>query len=408
MMPPVPSSPRRPAPGWRREPYRLLFPLGAALAVVAVLPFPLRGAGGGALGLFHSVAQILGFLTCFVVGFLFTFVPRQTHTAGPDAWEMAVAVAVPPAAVVFAWANAGGIPYVLWLGLVVVAIGFTATRLRAAASYGATPALLVWIPASLAAGGVGAVLAAATPLLTGGGAPPPWVIGRGLLVQGLVSGLVLGVGGVLLPRLTRGEPEPAPLDAAARRRSLAAHGAAAAAFFASFPLEVLADARLGIALRAAVATVVLLAAGRLHRPPALPGVHRWLIWLGAWLVPVGFWVGALFPRHRGAALHVVFVGGFSQLALAVGTHVALSRGGQAQRLSASPRALRLMAVLLAVAFAARILAGVDLRHVAGWLSAAGAAFTGAVLAWAVVVGPALLRRGATPHASRRGGRPPAR
>jgi uncharacterized protein involved in response to NO len=272
---------------------------------------------------------------------------------------------------------------------VVVAIGFTVTRLRAAAARGTVPALVVWVPVSLAAGAVGAALAAATPLLTGGGAPPPWVIGRGLLVQGLVSGLVLGVAGVLLPPLTRGAPEPAPLEPPLARRSLAAHGAAAAAFFASFPLEVLVDVRLGIAVRAATATAVLLAA-RLQRPPTLPGVHRWLLWLGAWLVPVGFWIGALFPRHRGAALHVVFVGGFSQLALAAATHVALSRGGHPERLSASPRALRLMAVLLAAAFAARILAGVDLRHVAGWLSAAGAAFTGAVLAWAVVVGPALI------------------
>jgi uncharacterized protein involved in response to NO len=406
----VPSSRQRRAPGWRREPYRLLFPLGAALAVVAVLPFPLRRAGGGALGLFHSVAQILGFLTCFVVGFLFTFVPRQTHTAGPDGWEMAVAVAVPPLAVALAWANAGGLPYVLWLGLVVVAIGFTVTRMRVASARGAVPALLVWVPLSLAAGAVGAVLVAATPLLFGGGAPPPWTIGRGLLVQGLVGGLVLGVGGLLVPRLTRGEADAAPADAARQRRDLAIHGVAAVAFFASFPLEVLVDVRLGIALRASIATAVLLAAARLHRPPTLPGIHRSLVWLGAWLVPVGFWVGALFPRHRGAALHVVFVGGFSQLALAVATHIALSHGGRPERLSSSPPALRLMALLLAAAFAARILAGVDLRHVAGWLSAAGAAFTGAVLAWAVVVVPALVqhRRPAPSGAGRRGRRPPVR
>jgi uncharacterized protein involved in response to NO len=377
-------------PGWRREPYRILFPLGAALAVAAVLPFPLRGAAGGSLGAFHSVAQILGFLTCFVVGFLFTFVPRQTNTAGPEGWEMAVAVAVPPLAVTFAWAEAGFVPYVLWLAVVVVAIGFTVTRLRARGAGAAAPALRAWIPASLAAGAVGAVLVAAGPILAGGGAPRSWAIGRGLLVQGLVAGLVLGVGGVIVPRLTRGEREAAPPDPPRARRHLASHALAAAAFFASFPLEILADVRLGLALRAAVATAVL-AAARLDRPPALPGLHRWLVWLGAWLVPLGFWVAALFPRHRGAALHVVFVGGFSQLALAVATHVALSHGGRPERLSASPGPLRAMAVLLAGAFVARIAAGLDLRHVAGWLSAAGAAFTAAVLCWAVVVVPALVR-----------------
>jgi uncharacterized protein involved in response to NO len=395
----VPSAPHRAAPAWRREPYRLLFPLGAALAVVAVLPFPLHGLGGGALGLFHSVAQILGFLTCFVLGFLFTFIPRRTHTAGPEAWEMAVAMVVPPAAVVFAWGNATEMPYVLWLGLIVVAILFTVTRLRAASARGALPAVLAWIPLSLAAGALGAILTAVGPFLAGGGAPRSWAIGRGLLVQGLVAGLVLGVGGVLVPQLTRGEAQPHGREGAGGRGALAVHALAAVAFFASFPLEVLVDVRAGIALRAAVATAVLVAVARLHRPPTVPGLHRWLVWLGAWLVPVGFWIAAIFPRHRAAALHVVFVGGFAQIALAVATHVALSHGGQPERLAASPRALHLMALLLGAAFVARIAAGLDLAHVARWLSLAGVAFAGAVLSWAVVVVPALLRGGGRPPGS---------
>lgn len=396
MMPDVALPAHAPAPWWRREPYRLLFPLGAALAVLAVLPFPLRSAGGGSLALFHSVAQVLGFLTCFVVGFLFTFVPRRTRTAPPDGWEMTVAVAVPPLTVASAWVNAGQTPYLLWLGLVAVAMVFTVSRMRTAATRGGAPAVMVWVPLSLAAGAIGAVLSAVAPFLSGGGAPPSWVIGRGLLVQGLVAGIVLGVGGLLVPQLTRGEVVPDDAEPARARRGLAVHAGAAAAFFASFPLEVLVHARLGLALRALVATAVLLGAARAHRPPTLPGLHRWLVWLGAWLVPLGFWTAALFPRHRAAALHVVFVGGFAQIALAVATHVALSHGGRAERLSASPAALRLMAVLLAAAFGARIAAGLDLRHVASWLSWAGVAFAGAVGAWGVVVAPSLVGRARAP------------
>lgn len=394
------SSP--PVHRWRREPYRVLFPLGAALAVIAVLPFPLRTAGGGSLALFHSVAQILGFLTCFVVGFLFTFVPRRTRTAPPDAWELTVAVAVPPAAVATAWVNAGQTPYVLWLGLVCVAIAFTVARMRAAGAAAAVPAAMVWVPLSLLAGAIGAALAALAPFLAGGGAPAAWVIGRGLLVQGLVAGLVLGVGGVVVPRLTRGEDGEDAVAPALRRRRVAAHAAAAVVFFGSFPLEVLAAPRLGIALRAAVAAAVLLATAKLHRPPTLAGLHRWLVWLAAWLLPLGFVVAALFPSHRAAALHVVFVGGFSQLALAAGNHVAQAQGGRPERLSASPLSLRLMAVLLAAAFASRILAGVDLAHVARWLSWAALAFAGAVAAWGFAVGPALVGRPDSSRAADRG------
>ncbi len=396
------SAPQMSARLWCREPYRILFPVGAALGVVAVLPFAFRGAGGGSLALFHSVAQIQGFLTCFVVGFLFTFVPRRTETPPPAEWEVASAVALPVTAVASAWGDAGVYPYLSWLALVAIVLAFTVRRLRAAPARGRVPAVFVWVPVSLAAGAVGAVLAAAAPLVAGGGAPHAWTIGRGLLVQGLVAGLVLGVGAFLVPQLTRGEAPPDSGDPAARRRAVALHLLAAAAFFASFPLESLYHFRLGVALRAAVATAVLLLVARVHRPPTVPGLHRRLVWLGSWLVPLGFWMGAVAPSLRGAALHVLFVGGFAQLALAVASHVVLSHGGRADRLLASPPALRIMAMLLAAAFGGRILAGIDLSRVASWLSVAGVAFTGAVTAWAVHVVPAL--RGA---AAREKPAPPA-
>jgi uncharacterized protein involved in response to NO len=385
---------------WRQEPYRILFPLGAALAVVAVLPFALRGVGGGSLALFHAVAQIQGFLTCFVVGFLFTFVPRRTGTPPPAAWQLGAAVALPVLAVVLAWGNAAVLPHVLWLVLVAVVLGFTVRRLAASPARGRVPAVFAWVPLSLLAGAAGAALTAFGPRLGGTAGMHAWAVGRGLLTQGLVAGLVLGVGGFLVPQLTRGEAPPDLAEPRTTRLAASLHAAAAALFFASFPLEVLADTRAGVALRALVATAVLVIVARLHRAPTLPGLHRRLVWLGAWLVPIGFWMWALVPRFRGAALHVLFVGGFAQLTLAVATHVVLSHGGRPERLVESPRALRVMAALLAAAFGARIAAGIDLRHVAGWLAFAGLAFTAALAAWAALVAPVLrgegggVRRGA--------------
>jgi uncharacterized protein involved in response to NO len=380
---------------WLREPYRALFPLGAGLAVLGVLPFALLGAGGGSLAAFHSVAQILGFLTCFVVGFLMTFIPRRTRAAPPRPWQLAVALLAPAAAAIAAWGNEAQAPYLVWLALVAVSIAFVVPRMRRAPV--SIPAVLVWVPLSLLAGAAGAALVAAAPLLAGAAGVRAWVIGRGLLTQGFVAGLVLGVGGVLVPQLTRGEAIPDEPDPARGRRAGAAHAAAAALFFASFPVEVLADRVLGMALRAAVATAVLVVAARAHRLPSLPGLHRRLVWLGAWLVAAGFWAAALFPAYRTAALHVVFVGGFAQIALAVGIHVTLSHGGRPERLSGSPVALRVMAALLAVAFVARLAAGADVAHVARWLAVAGVSFIGAVAAWAVVAAPAL--RGAEGEAA---------
>jgi hypothetical protein len=67
-------------PRWRAEPYRILFPLGALLAWAGVLHWLLlaTGATDEYRSTFHAIAQIQGLMTCFAVGFLFTFIPRRT------------------------------------------------------------------------------------------------------------------------------------------------------------------------------------------------------------------------------------------------------------------------------------------------------------------------------------------
>ncbi len=382
-------------PRWRREPYRVLFPLGAALGSVAVLPFVAGGAGGGALGLFHPLAQIEGFLSCFLTGFLFTFMPRGTGTPAPGPWEMGAALALPPACAASAWAGRGELAHGLWLVLVAGLIRFTVRRARATGARPPWPAAFVWVPLSVLAGVAGALLAALSPLVSETSAPRAWTLGRGLLGQGLVTGLVLGGGATLLPRLARGEAADA-LPPARLRRAAALHAIAALAFFGSFPVEVLYDARLGMVVRALVATLVLVFAAGIHRAPTLPGVPRRLVWTATWLLPVGFWLAALAPRLRTAALHVVFVGGFTQLALAVAAHVVLSRGGRGPALEESPWTAGAVAALLALAFGARLAAAIDLARIPFWLAVAGMAFVGALLAWAALVRPVTTASGGSP------------
>lgn len=378
------------APRWRREPHHLLFPLGAALGVLAVVPFAWRGTGGASLALFHSVAQIQGFLTCFVAGFLLTFVPRETRTAPADGWEVAAAAALPTAAVLSAWVGDALVASWAWLGLLAIVTAFVARRLRPRPAAIPLAPVLLWVPASVVAGAAGQVLVAAGPALGGDRALEAWTVGRGLLVQGFVTGLVLGLGGFLLPRLG-GRVPPAGGDGA-RRRGAALHAAGAVAFFGSFPLELAAGPRAGFGIRAAVAAAVLLGSAGLHRAPAPPGLPLRLAVLAAWLVPAAFLFGALAPRFRGAALHVLFVGGFAQLTLAASTEVVHRRDGAPVRPAWRGGGIAAMAALLAAAFGARIAAALDVGDVATWLEVAAWAFCAAVAAWVAVNGPALFAR----------------
>src|SRR5437764_1235525 len=153
------------APAWRREAYLLLFPLGALLAWAGVLPWLLFALGATPLYLpmleaigyraaFHPIAQVEGFLTCFAVGFLFTFVPRRTGTGPPAAWQMVLALAAPVASVVFAWFEQWLAAQISWLALVAVLVGLAARRMAATRRRG--PPRLVWCPVGLALGGGGA------------------------------------------------------------------------------------------------------------------------------------------------------------------------------------------------------------------------------------------------------------
>src|ERR671938_1519947 len=208
----APSPELATAPAWRREPYVLLFPLGTLLAWAGVLPWFLFALGAtplyvpmleaiGYRAAFHPIAQVEGFLTCFAVGFLFTFIPRRTGTGPPAAWQMIVALAAPVAAVVFAWFEQWLAAQISWLALLAVLVGFAARRMTFARR--PAPASFVWVATGLLMGAAGAVLAGIGMTLD---QPTFWLhlVGRGLLLQGLFTGLVLGIGGLLLPLVTHG------------------------------------------------------------------------------------------------------------------------------------------------------------------------------------------------------------
>jgi uncharacterized protein involved in response to NO len=53
------------------------------------------------------------------------------------------------------------------------------------------------------------------------------------------------------------------------------------------------------------------------------------VWWAHWFVILAVWVVAVVPRYRIDFLHILFIGGFTLLILAVGTRVTLSHGGYA-------------------------------------------------------------------------------
>jgi uncharacterized protein involved in response to NO len=385
-----PENAPSPAARVRREPYRVLFPLGVLLAWAGVFHWLLLALGltDTYRAIFHSMAQIQGFMTCFALGFLFTFIPRRTQTDPPAPWELGVAVVAPVGTVVSAWFERWALSQVFWLALMVTVLAFAVRRVRAARPGPGIPPSFVWVPCSFLLGFISSVV---TGFAAAAGDESMWIhdLGRGLLLQGVFSGLAVGVGGVLLPVLTRGEPFP---EGSPARRLLGAHLLAFVLFVTSFWIEHTVSLRLGFLLRAAVAGIALLGGAKLWRPPAVPGLHRRLAWLAAWMIPLGYASVAIFPGYLKAGLHIVFIGGFALMAFAVSVHVVLSHGGRPELLSGAPWQVVAIGGLVGVAVLCRILVNVDPGHLKPWIGVASSAFLLCTVAWASLCWPRIRQR----------------
>ncbi len=372
---------------WCREPYAIFFVEGVLLAWCGVLHWLLHACGllPDYRGVFHSYAQIQGFLSCFALGFLFTALPRRTETAPPTLTQLSIGLATPPGVVLCAWLELWVAAQVLWLVWAAMLLHFLLRRFTDRAAGRRPPAGFLWIPLALLFGAVGSgsILVAE---LRGG--DPYWLreLGRLALLQGTFLGLVLGAGSLVYPLLAHGQGPP---DAAARDlRRLPLHALAAALLLGSFWLEVFVSMRGAYVLRALL-LLALLGAGSVWRPPSVPGWHRRLIWLTPWMLPAGYLVGVWLPAAKKGALHLGLIGGFALMALTVGMHVALAHSGYQRALRGRSWRALLLGACLSGAAALRLVAELDRERFWLWIGTAAVAFLAGTGVWVQVVVPKL-------------------
>jgi uncharacterized protein involved in response to NO len=378
-----------PVAWYRHAPYQLFFPIGGLLSLLGVVQW-----GAFALGWssawrpsLHAIIEIQSALSCFAVGFLFTFVPRRTRTAAPTTVEVGAALLllIAPGVALFGHER---LAHAAWALLALFLCVFTGRRLRSALRAGGAVAQFIWLPVSFGLGLLGALAAAIAP------GAWPWArsMGTALVWQGVLTGLVIGIGGMLLPMVLHREPHRGDPS----RRAWFLHAVAAAVFASSFAVDWLADLRWGHAIRAVVAVGMLVGPARLLRWPRAPGLHRRVAWLAAWMIPLGFAAVALWPVYRTALLHLTFLPGFMLLTLAIANHVIIAHGGRDTLLFANPVPLYVMGAAVALATCARLLVAFDPARLRLWAGAAFFLFALALAAWASWVLPRLRPAPPTP------------
>ena len=308
------------------DPYRVLFPLGVVFAIAGTAPWLPYAVGRMAWpGPLHAALMIEGFELCFVLGFLLTAIPAFTHGARTTPLELAGAVAGP---LVFGTC--------LGLGHEAAALGaFTLTLAGLAVAVARRVAGARLPPAEeFLFVGVGLVLGLAGGVVQLGAMLRWWEepaprLGLHLVSLGMVLALVLGVGSLLVP-VFAGIRDPLVIPGVAGphdrhgRRPLYATLATTLAL--SFVAEGVGFIRLGELLRAVVATVLVTLIWKLTRRPGRHVIGAWAMWSAGWLVVLGLWLAAAFPLQAVAFHHLVFIGGYGLLTLAIGTRVVVGHG----------------------------------------------------------------------------------
>jgi uncharacterized protein involved in response to NO len=333
-----------------KEPYRVFFPLGIAfgLAGVAIWPLYTFGITASYSGRAHALVQTDGFLYAFIAGFLLTAVPRFTGTRPPSRavqyWLAAMLIVSVAASELRAFALGTTMFLAAHMALLVlVARRFLRRQQR-------PPASFVLIGLGLLAGALGGLVTAGVAWEI---APAAWdPAGKRMLTEGMVLLLVLGVGGFLGPRLLGFAALPTPGQS--HHGSPLPWAVAGLTIFVSVPAEYGLDLPWMAFVRAAVVTAVVVPTLQLWRAPAARTTLSWTVWIAHWVIVAGVWHVAFAPRYRADFLHMLFVGGFSLLILAVATRVTLSHGGKDLTLERRSWPLRIGLTLGLIAMLARI------------------------------------------------------
>ena len=332
------STQASPTHGTPTDPYRIFFPLGVLMGIAGVSIWPLYGFGvtSGYSGQAHAFVQTHCFLYAFIAGFLWTAIPRFTGTRAPGrAMQYFLAAILLSELVAFESYNFS-VGHVLF---VVAHVTFLAVVVNCFIQrQHPPPETFVLVGVGLLAGLLGALVNATSALTW---IPAGWaLLGKRLLTEGMVLLLVLGVGGFLGPRLlgfaqlpnlqNLGRLSERPAVPGLLKWRGIVNGLCGVLLLVSVLIEYgwsHPAAALVSWARAAIVTTVVVVNVQPWRTPATRTTLAWCVWLAHWFLIAGLWLIAGFRNYHIDFLHVLFMGAFTLLILAVGIRVVLSHGG---------------------------------------------------------------------------------
>ncbi|MDP3920504.1 MAG: NnrS family protein [Candidatus Omnitrophota bacterium] len=383
-----------------REPYRIFFPIGVLIGIFGAGHWLVYGLGWAEAysGIWHSRLQMQGYMGSVIVGFLLTALPRFSGKPHASPIELIVFLAAMGGVFGFRLANR---PAPADLSFAVLLCAFAVFMVRRlfmpsrSSNPVSPPVGFIWVPIAGAFGLLGSFLLYAPRFLP---ISASWAnTGRGMLEQGFIFSIVVGVGGFLAPRLMGrsevvqradvGKPHVAVLR---RKRQIRIAFAGGGVLLLSFLLEGVLGTSIAYSVRALLVTFFFYQNRAWPFPPKIQDDPIRLLWFSIWFMVIGYWMIALVPDLRKAALHLVFLGGYSLMTFAVATVVVLSHSGKPEVLRKPIRALRVVGVGMIAAVFLRLAAVFFPASYFQWLAGAAGLWILCAFVWLVFAGPWLV------------------
>ena len=340
----------------------------------------------------HKAIMINGFMLSFICGFLMTAVPKFTKTDYAKPWEIVVTLmSITLAALLLACSLVSAHYIVAGLANAVI-LTFVIKRFLMRQENPPYTflfigfSLLLWCFCNLLYG------ASNSGLLSLG----VWQIAvERLLYEGVVLGLILGVGARLLPGILGWQDivrhqkqkyeQNLPFIKVVPKNIILI----AVFFYISYFLEH-SFVKLAYAMRTAIVFYIAMKFWNIFRLPKKRTRLTFGIWACTWMFVVSsalpwFWQ---YPMSHGA--HSYFIGGFSLLTLLVATRVSLAHSTQGLDLESSSKALPTIVILMVATALTRLTAIIWPRIYLSHLSYAAITWLIAVVLWLIILKPFLL------------------
>lgn len=353
------------------EPYRVLFLLGGALGIV----------GSGLWILFnfhvtqfypkqaHANLMYFGLLWCFIAGFFMTAIPKMTRTQSTNTFELFAATLL---GLLQALLNVQNLtePSIYLFGLQqLFLIAFIGRRFLV---HKQIPFVgFYFLPLAFGQSLLGLSLFALDPQQNQG-------LVTLLCGEALVLNLILGLGSRLIPVISRLPNALLPTDGKNKKTSpwlfvtlVFLNG--------GYLLTVFGFQNAGIIFRALATLIAAVSLLGLFRAPLTWSYIGAGLKLGLLALLFGQIMSLPIFKLGIAALHFMFLGGFTLITFLISTRVMLAHGGQSLDYEVSSRRIALVTCLIFLAAAFRLFSG--LNPLSGWILISFCLLSFAVILW---------------------------